>query len=439
MTLLTYTVLTDPAALEASKAGQPTSFGTVYLMVTNSSGTATHWTKNEVKVPIGNGAEHLTPDISLVTASAEFHGLQTGVQSLDVQIQSAAGSFQVTKSSGGKVRFAPGDYLVLKLEDVPVAESAGLAVLSVHESAGKTQTAKPSNSVTAVPLVKTAPKFVAPSNFRPDQALVDDGDAIVLRWDGPDDLAYTIGLPDSTLVSVTATGEWRPDPKTGPKRDATYTLIATDPATTRQYFLSTTVQVVEPTFDKGIRAARVHGLSGTGRLEFTPAGVRVTDPVGSDGEVAAAKVGANLVTTQKVTGPWASTGALAFGANGILVSNNSGSESTVTADKVEANGVATELVNAARVQGPGSHDGSITFPQSGIQVCNGAFDNTPRYGYVFAESGIYQNQSFTAGSENRWIDLTDGGEVSVKQRHADGTTTYGTIKVSRVDTDYARW
>ncbi|MFF2555085.1 hypothetical protein ACFVUS_29060 [Nocardia sp. NPDC058058] len=439
MTLLTYTVLTDPAALEASKAGQPSSFGTVYLLVTNSGSTAAHWSRNEVKVPIGNGADHLTPDISLVTASAEFHGAQSGVQSLSVQIQAAAGTFQISKGSPGKVRFAPGDNLVLKLEDVPVAETAGLAVLSVRESASRAQNANPSSSVTSVPLVKTAPKFVAPSNFRPDQAMVDDGDAIVLRWDGPDDLAYTIGLPDGTLASVTATGEWRPDPKTGPKRDATYTLIATDPATTRQYFLTTTVQVAEPTFGSGIRTARVHGLPGTGRLEFTSAGVRVADPVGSDGELTAAKVGAALVTTQKVTGPWAATGAIAFGASGILVSNNSGGESTVTAGKIEAGRVATELVNAARVQGPGSRDGSITFPEAGIQVCNGAFDNAPRYGYVFAESGIYQNQSFSGTTENRWIDLTDGGEVSVKQRHADGTTTYGTIKVSRMDTDYARW
>ncbi|WP_153415244.1 hypothetical protein [Nocardia macrotermitis] len=81
---------------------------------------------------------------------------------------------------------------------------------------------------------------------------------------------------------------------------------------------------------------------------------------------------------------------------------------------------------------------SIAFPESGIQVCNGAFDND-RYGYVFAEKGIYQNQSFGAGTENRWVDLSDGGEVSVKQLHSDGTTTYGTIRVSQVDNDYHRW
>ncbi|WP_327138777.1 hypothetical protein [Nocardia sp. NBC_01327] len=434
MTMLTYTVLTDPASLEASKAGQSSSFGTVYLMVTNTGSAAAYWLENVVKVPVGNGADHLTPDISLVTATGEFHSLNSGVRTLNVQTQVAAGSFKAADPSSGKIQFAPGDYLVLTLEDVPVAETTGLAVLRVQESASRGPNAKASSSVATVALVKTAAKSLAPSNFRPDQALLEDGDSLVLRWDGPDDLAYTIGLPDGTLASVTAAGEWRPDPKTGPIRDATYTLIATDPATARQHFLTTTVQLREPTFENGIHASRVRGPAGTGRLEFNATGVQVTNEVGAYGEVLAYKVVSNLVKAQRVEGMPSGIGGIEFTAFGIQVSNTSGGQSVVITDRV-----AADLVNATRVQGPGAFDGSITFPKSGIQVCNGNFDNTPHYGYVFAEAGIYQNQSFSAGTENRWIDLTDGGEVSVKHRRADGTTTYGSLRVSRVDTDAARW
>ncbi|WP_406277060.1 hypothetical protein OH799_07430 [Nocardia sp. NBC_00881] len=93
----------------------------------------------------------------------------------------------------------------------------------------------------------------------------------------------------------------------------------------------------------------------------------------------------------------------------------------------------------ARVQRTSRNDGSITFPEAGIQVCNGLYD-TPRGGCVFAEYGIYQNQYFSREDDNRWIDLSDDGEVSVKHRHkGDGTTTYASLKVSRLDTDTHRW
>lgn len=475
MTMLTYTVLTDPTLLEASRAGQSSSFGTVYLVVTNTGSTAAYWYKNQVTVPVGIGAEHLTPDISVITATGEFHGRGAGVQTLNVQTQVAANSFEITGASGGKVRFAPGDYLVLKLEDVPVAETAGLAVLSVSESASRTPNAKPSSSVAAVPLVKTAAKQLAPSNFRPEEATVVDGDTLVLLWDGPADLAYTIGLPDGTLAPVSTPGRWTPDPGTGPKRDATYTLIATDPNTGQQYFLTTTVQLRTPVFENGIRAVWVEGTAATsGSVGFTADGVEVWNSTGGQGTVRAEKV-----IVRRVTGKDANATGLDFGIDDVAVTKEAGRSSTIRASVVEttwvralrvagqssasagfdfsdaevrvididgnkkpivADKVAARVVNALRVQGQNDTDGSIIFPELGIQVCNGRFDNTPRYGFVFAESGIYQNPSFSgSGVENRGLDLRDADEVSVKHLHADGTTTYGSVTVSKVQTDRARW
>lgn len=262
-------------------------------------------------------------------------------------------------------------------------------MLRVEEAASRTQNAKPGSSVAVVPLVKTAPKQAsAPCNFRADKALVDDGDTIVLRWDGPTDWAYTINLPDGTPASVTTPGEWRPGPGTGPKRDSTYTLIATDPATARQLVLTTAVQLRSPTFENGIHVPRVLGTANTGSLTFT-----------SDGAVV----------------------------------GNPGGQGVVYADRI-----AARRVNAERVQGRSSGDGWISFPESGIQVSHGSYDTTPRIGAVYAESGIYQRQ-FAPGEENRWITLSDGGEISLEQRRKDGTTSYASLRVSRIESSSAQW
>lgn len=120
MTLLTYTLLTDPGPLEASKAGRPRSTGTVYLMVTNTGRDKAYWSKNRVEAPVGDGAEHLTPDITEIKATGEYHDQKPGARTLKVQLQATtgSGSFEVTDPSGRRIGFAPGDYLVLKLEDV---------------------------------------------------------------------------------------------------------------------------------------------------------------------------------------------------------------------------------------------------------------------------------------------------------------------------------
>ncbi|WP_433171309.1 hypothetical protein [Actinoallomurus sp. CA-150999] len=377
-----------------------------------------------------DGADHLTPDITKIKATGNYHD-QSRVRKLKVQPQVTTGSFQVTDPAGHRIPFAPGDYLVLKLEDVPVAAAAGLAVLRVTEAASRTQNASPSTAVAAVPLVKTAKQAPAPSNFHPDKAMVDDGDKIVLRWDGPGDLDYKIRSSDGNPApGVTTKGEWKPDPGTGPKRDTTYTLIATDPNTGRQHFLTTTVQLRNPTFESGIHASRVQGTANTGGLTFTTDGVHVSANSGAWGAVHADKVEAGQVTAAKIHGGRPNAGALLFTTSGVeVVSNAPGGQGILLADRV----------NAGRVQGKSTNDGWISFPGAGIQVSSGTYLDTPKNGCVFAEVGIFQNQSFSGGKENRWIAMSDGAEVCVIHMHEDGTRSYGDMKVSSVKNDFARW
>lgn len=101
-------------------------------------------------------------------------------------------------------------------------------------------------------LLKRAPK--APRNFRPEEALVDGGENVVLVWDGPDTLTYTIEGPDGLSVPVPQRSgpdwRWSPGPDDAPLRDATYTLVATSPDGRQPgCFLTTTVAVRRPEFE----------------------------------------------------------------------------------------------------------------------------------------------------------------------------------------------
>lgn len=135
MPMLTYTVLTDPASLEASAAGRP-STGTVYLLVTNTGQQAAYWSTITVSMPVGNGDGHLTSNFNKIKPKVRYvpkPGTSPSTPpSVNVQRQ-GSNAFQVT-ASAGTGRFALGDYMVLTLNDVTVARTAGLAVLTLNET-----------------------------------------------------------------------------------------------------------------------------------------------------------------------------------------------------------------------------------------------------------------------------------------------------------------
>ncbi|MEV4250990.1 hypothetical protein AB0J63_47340 [Streptosporangium canum] len=449
--MLTYTVLTDPAPLEASAAGRP-STGTVYLVVTNTGQQAAYWSTIEVKVPVGSGVGDLTSEFNKIKPKGEHNGTQP----VNVQPQ-GSNAFQAT-APGGTARFAPGDYMVLTLENVTVAPTAGLAMLKVTEKASraKTKTGNPASSSAAVALVKTAPKELpAPRDFHPDKAMVDAGEKLTLRWQGSAGFHYKITYPGAPQPVPVSGGSW--SPPDAPKRATTYILIATDP-NKQQHFLTTTVQVRNPVLETltattGIDTPWVGGPNGgDGAVAFSQGGVKVWSTRGSNdpGILHAGEATVSGVATEYVKGLNSGDGDITFLQGGVKVWSTRGSNdpgilhageatvSGVATGEIVADRITVNRVNTERVQGKSTRDGWITFPYGGIQVSCGAYYDTPRLGYVFAQT-ICLNQSFSGEEENRWIDLSDGGEVSVKHRGKDGTTTYGSLRVSRVDTDFRRW
>ncbi|MCC5578203.1 hypothetical protein IMZ11_21490 [Microtetraspora sp. AC03309] len=381
MTMLTYTLITDPAPLEASAAGRP-STGTVYLVITNTGQQTAYWSTVKVEVHVGNGAGDLTSDFNKIKTKGKY-GTRAGTRSsVNVQRQ-GSNAFLATAPGGtapyGTAPLAPGDYMVLTLENVTVAATAGLAVLTVTENTSRTKTAKPSNSFAAVALVKTAPKELPPRDFRPDKAMVDAGEKLTLSWQGSAGFRYEIMYPGAPQPVPVSGGSWSPP---APKRATTYILIATDPNTQQQHFLTTTVQVRNPVLETltattGIDTPRVGGPNGgDGAVAFSQGGVTVWRARDSNdpGTLHAGEVVFDGVATGYVKGLKAGDGDIDFLPGGVKVWSTRGSSypGTLDASEVVVNVVATKYV-----KGRNSDDGYIGFLPGGVKVWRTSAINDP--------------------------------------------------------------
>ncbi|MER5627057.1 MULTISPECIES: hypothetical protein [Streptosporangium] len=424
MTMLTYTVLTDPAPLEASASGRSPSTGTVYLLVTNTGPQAAYWSTITVEVPVGNGAGDLTSDFSTISPRGEY-GTRSGARS-PVNVQPGSGgsnSFQVT-ASGGKASFVSGDHLVLTLENVTVTAAAGLAVLRVTEHTGRTRTGRLTDGFAAVALVKTAPKEIpAPRDFRPDNAMVDAGTTITLSWEGSDDFEYRILFPGGQETVPQGARSW--SPAAAPRRATTYTLAATSRSTPgREHFLTTTVQVRNPvletlTVTTGVTTPWVQGANGSdGTITFSQGAVNVWSAFGSQerGTVFAGKADLTGVNTEWVQGRSTDDGWISFPKEGLNVRHGSGAWGTVFAEKADLTGVNTRWV-----QGRSTEDGWISFPRFGIQVSRGGTDSA-KDGVVYTEN-IYAN---------------DRDDSSFVNLHSEGITVYSPNGRNRIGSVTAR-
>ncbi|GII95140.1 hypothetical protein Ssi02_53710 [Sinosporangium siamense] len=375
--MLTYTVITDPAPLVASEAGRKSkSTGTVYLLVTNTGQTA--YSKITVTVPVGTDAGHLTQDITTITPKGEYTDIKTGgTRSVTVQTQGSA--FEVTDQGGKAISFGPGDYVVLTLENVTVAPKPGLAVLRVTEASSRSKTGKPRDSHTAVALVKTAPKEIpAPHSFLADNAVVDAGTKVTLGWEGSDDFTYEILFPGGrkTVPKVKHTGSHGPyslvlDAADAPKRDTTYTLIASFGS--RLHTLTTTVQVRNPiletlTATDGVTTPWVQGAAqGDGAFALLPGGVKVWSTRGSNdlGTLFAGEATVSGLAAGYVKGLNEGDGDITFFQGGVKVwrSRSSNDAGVLYAGEATVSGLA-----AGYVKGLNEGDGDITFFQGGVKV-----------------------------------------------------------------------
>ncbi|MFI7129171.1 hypothetical protein ACIBQ1_25935 [Nonomuraea sp. NPDC050153] len=475
LTLLTYTLMTDPTPLEASAAGRSPSTGTVYLIVTNTGRQAAFWHSIQVQVPVGNGAGHLTSDFKKIKPKGVY-GTRSGSQSpVNVKPQ-GSDTFQATAQGGGRTRLDPGDHLVLTLENVTVAAAAGVAVLRVTENSSSTQAGQLSNRYAAVPLMKTTPKEIpAPRDFRPDDTMVNAGTNIVLRWEGSDDFNYKILFPGGQATVPQGVRSWSPAAADAPKRATTYTLVATSRTTPKQeHFLTTTVEVRDPVLETltattGISTPWVQGTASAtgGRVTFTGTGAAISTNSGGPGSVTADKVNVQWVTAYAVTGPAGGDGSIAFRGGGVAITSSAGTTQlgTVFADKAEFNGVRTEWVqgrshddgwisfpkeglnvrrgsgqdwgnvfadkadlngvNTRWVQGRTAADGWISFPTSGLQVSRGGTD-TPTQGNVYAESICARDAPY--GQGGGWINLHDEGMTVYLSKN--GSNGLGSVTAS---------
>ncbi|MEU9891655.1 hypothetical protein, partial [Sphaerisporangium sp. NPDC051011] len=386
MTMLTYTLITDPAPLAASEAGrQSKSTGTVYLLVTNTGQTA--YSKITVTVPVGTSAGDLTQDFTTITPKGEYTDIKSG-RTRSVTVQAQGFAFQVTDQGGSAISFGPGDHMVLTLENVTVAPKPGLAVLRVTEAASRNKGGVLRNSDTAVALVKTAPKEIpAPRGFLADNAVVDAGTKVTLSWEGSDDFTYEILFPGGRkpVPKVKHTGSHGPyslvlDAADAPKRDTTYTLIAS--SGTQRHTFTTTVQVRNPIVEtltavNGVTTPWVQGSTkGDGALTFSKGAMHVRREFGSQEGAAlyAGEATVSGIATEYVKGLKSGDGDITFLPGGVKVWSTRGSNDpgTLYAGEATVSGIATEYVKGLK-----SGDGDITFLPGGVKVWSTRGSNDP--------------------------------------------------------------
>ncbi|XUM01907.1 hypothetical protein ACQ86F_35965 [Streptomyces venezuelae ATCC 10712] len=383
MASLVYDILTDPAPLQASEPGRE-SRGSVYVVVSNPNlNGEVDWRSIEVRVPFGGKAGDLTSDPEAVKARISQNSATEPGKDPTVEWDGKNGVLTVTAQPNSLFREAGS--LVLVLDDFPVSGEPGLVLLQVTERAA--DGAKVQRNPVALSLLKRLPRV--PRNFRPKDTLVAAGGDVVLQWDGPDTLAYTIHGPDGLSEPVpqrTGAGwQWSPTAGKEPRRDATYTLVAASRSPQQEpgYFLTTTVHLRHPEFDsvtatQGLRTPWAEGTTDKGRITFTPRGVQVHDDAHTPGAVTADKVSATAVNTTWVGDHDSGKGWIEFPQSGVDVRRDGSREwGTVAADKADLNGIHTKWV-----QGRDGSAGWIEFPPAGVNVFEGS--GTRQWGTVAA-------------------------------------------------------
>ncbi|MEU1423273.1 hypothetical protein [Kitasatospora sp. NPDC005751] len=495
--LLHYELVADPTSLQASLQDEP-SLGTVYVIVSNTHQSQVEWEYIDVVMPLLAMSSDLTDNAAAVTASVERTYQSPFDDALEFRWDSAQGHFRAQLSQAQpptrkNALLSSHGALILKLENIPVSEGAGLTLLEIREKAGGGDANEPmrrDHCTTTLGLVKQAPRV--PRNFRAQRSLVngDAGETLVLQWDGPTGLDYAILDPTGAEVHREpavqgAAGAHRDYswPTAAPKRGTTYTLVAKAPGGGQQrgYFLTTTVHALVPEFESGTRTPWIEGTANKALVTFTADGLEVRDAKRDLGTVRANKVDVDNVTTRLVQGRTDSAGWITFPDIGVNVYHGTNSDlgvltaaradvegvnttwagsraggkgwidftqpgatlhkdgnqglGTLTADKAELNGLNTTWV--------GDRDGGkgwIDFPQNGIDVHK---DGGQEWGVIAGDkadlNGIntkwVQGRSTTDG----WIEFpANGVRVLRDGGHELGTVTAGEADLSVLRTEQAR-
>ncbi|WP_049568588.1 hypothetical protein [Streptomyces sp. SBT349] len=415
--LLNYSIVTDPTSLPASQPGMP-SVGSVYVVVSNTHLESVMLNSLEVEV-----SGDLTSRPQDVSASADIDPPNPGVK-LDFRWDSGKKVFRIFPPPKFVIDMSPGDSIVLKMENIVVSDTKGLAFLKIREVSSGGDA--PGNIVTPAPpagksrsvthaLVKSTPKV--PRNFRPDTSMV-NGDAaedVTLRWDGPDNLTYWIQSPDGQKVRVSqaASGPgvtqrsyvW----KVSPKRGATYTLLAgTENPAQEGYFLTTTVHARIPEFESGTRTPWVEGTTDRGRVTFSAQGAEIRDRTGTWGTLTVGE--ARLMRGLRTAWVWGlndEDGWISFPSTGINVYHGrSRNWGTVEAGKADLNEL---LTGEGRVKGHLVVDGGMNLSHEGQRIFQSELDRI-----TFHAFGDFQKSILVYGGG---VITYDHGTFSIGESH----------------------
>ncbi|MFJ8435303.1 hypothetical protein ACIQ9P_28805, partial [Kitasatospora sp. NPDC094019] len=434
--LLHYEIVADPTSLQTSLPDEP-SVGTVYLIVSNTHQSAVEWDYIDVVLPLLAQSSNLTDTPTAVTASITRTYNNPWDDALEFAWDAANDCFRarLSRAQPPTRPFALLDAhgaLVLKLENIPVAEGAGLSLLEIRERSGggdANLAMRQDHYTTHLGLAKQSPRV--PRSFRAEHSLV-NGDAtepLVLRWDGPSDLDYAIldGVGtelhrESAVAGVPATHRdfsWSTD---GLRRGTTFTLVARPQggAQQRGYFLTATAHARIPEFESGTRTPWVEGTPNKSLITFTADGVEVRDAKRDLGTVTAEKAVLDNVTTRVVQGRTNNAGWLTFPDSGVNLYHGPNSDlGVLTAARADVEGVNTTWA--------GSRDagkGWLDFTRPGATLHK---DGNQDLGALTAEkvdvTGINTTWVGDRDAGKGWIGFPQDG-IDIRK---DGGQSWGTV------------
>jgi hypothetical protein len=237
--LLDYSLTTSPAPLQASPASGDAAIGSIDIAVSNGGDDPIYCDSIRITLPVGDLAQDLTNDPKSLRVAASPSGKWT-LASTKVE--------GVLMATPNKPEYAEitTDGIFFQIYNIHVNRQVGTFELHLVESAhkGTDPDVKRDNAY-------KLPKFpygFSVSNFRASATEVQDGQPVILSWEGSEGATYTLTYGESPPVDVTGLFSWPKPPGLALHGDTTFMLDASAQVEgqTVHVYQSVTVTVADP-------------------------------------------------------------------------------------------------------------------------------------------------------------------------------------------------
>jgi hypothetical protein len=198
--LLQYDLISDPFPLLASTEGKPANKASLTIVATNSTTGSVRLQGILVKIPVGGGASQLSNGATDINAIAPTNWDPKDVQHPENFV---IYNFQPQNGNG---ELAANASLNFVFTSIPVNNVTGTVLIEITEGSGN---CVPPNCPVQDLAVTKFPDNWGSVNFAATKNIINAGEGIQLKWDGPASATYSIEYytPQTNIVHVPRPGE----------------------------------------------------------------------------------------------------------------------------------------------------------------------------------------------------------------------------------------